>query len=75
MVVDNINNYEAFHIYNQKHELEETIKRPEQITGFEYQVAACVRAIKEGKLECEEMSHAHSIRIMELVDEIRNQWV
>ena len=75
IVVDNINNYEAFHIYNQKHELEETIKRPEQITGFEYQVDACRRALSEGKIECEEMPHAHSIKIMELIDVIRSKWV
>ena len=74
MIVDNINNYEAFHIYNQQHELEETIKRPEQITGFEYQVAACKRALQEGKLECEEMPHAHSIKIMQIIDEIRKCW-
>lgn len=72
--VDNINNYEAFHIYNQQYELEETIERPKQITGFEYQVAACMRAIKEGKLECEEMPHEHSVKIMQIIDEIRTQW-
>jgi predicted dehydrogenase len=74
IVTDNINNYEAFHIYNQKHELEETIKRPEQITGFEYQVAACKRALESGALECEEMPHEHSIKIMEIIDEIKKQW-
>lgn len=74
MLVDNINNYEAFHIYNQQHELEETIERPKQITGFEYQVAACARALNEGKLECEEMPHEHSIKIMQIIDEIRKQW-
>lgn len=74
IVVDNINNYEAFHIYNQKYELEETIERPEQITGFEYQVNACKRALSEGKLECEEMPHEHSIKIMQMIDEIRKCW-
>lgn len=72
--VDNINNYEAFHIYNQQHELVETIERPQQITGFEYQVLACKRALEEGKLECEEMPHAHTIRIMEIIEEIRAKW-
>ncbi len=71
IIVDNINNYEAFHIYNLKHELEEIIERPQQITGFEYQVRACKCATEQGKLECEEMPHEHSIRIMQLVDEIK----
>lgn len=74
IIVDNINNYEAFHIYNQKYELIETIERPEQITGFEYQVSACKRALSEGKLECEEMPHEHSIKIMQIIDEIRKCW-
>ena len=75
IVVDNINNYEAFRIYNHQHELLEMIERPEQITGFEYQVAACKRALLEGRTECEEMPHAHSIRIMQVIDDIRKQWV
>ncbi len=74
IVVDNINNYEAFRIYNPQHELLETIERPAQITGFEYQVRACKRALALGKLECEEMPHAHSIKIMQMIDEIRKSW-
>ena len=72
--VDNINNYEAFRIYNQQHELLETIERPQQITGFEYQVRACKRALEEGKLECDEMPHEHTIKIMEIIEEIRRVW-
>jgi len=72
--VDNINNYEAFHIYNQQHELLETIERPQQITGFEYQVRACKRALEEGKLECSEMPHEHTIKIMKIIEEIRKEW-
>lgn len=72
--VDNINNYEAFHIYNQQHELEETIERPQQITGFEYQVRACKKALEEGKHECEDMPHAHTIKIMQMIENIRLQW-
>ena len=72
--VDNINNYEAFHIYNQQHELLETIERPQQITGFEYQVRACKKALEEGKLECEDMPHEHTINIMEIIENIRKVW-
>ena len=72
--VDNINNYEAFHIYNQQHELEETIERPQQITGFEYQVSACKKALEVGNLECEEMPHEHTIKIMQIIEDIRKQW-
>ncbi|MDY3730592.1 MAG: Gfo/Idh/MocA family oxidoreductase [Candidatus Choladocola sp.] len=74
MVVDNVNNYEAFHIYNEQYELVETIERPKQISGYEYEVLACKRALEEGKLECEEMPHAHTMRIMKLMDRIRESW-
>lgn len=74
IVVDNINNYEAMHIYNNKYELEETIERPKQITGYEYEVWACKRALEAGQLECEEMPHEHTLRIMRLLDEIKAQW-
>ncbi len=74
IVVDNINNYEAFHIYNNQYELVETIERPKQISGYEYEVLACKRAIEEGKLECEEMPHEHTMNIMRLLDAIKAQW-
>lgn len=72
--VDNINNYEAFHIYNLQHELVETINRPQQISGYEYQVLSCKKALEEGKLECDEMPHEHTIKIMQIIEEIRKTW-
>lgn len=74
IVVDNINNYEAFHIYNNRYELVETIERPHQISGYEYEVLACKRALEQGRLECEEMPHAHTLRVMRLMDDIKKQW-
>ena len=47
---------------------------PEQITGFEYEVRASMKAIREGKLECMEMPHEESIRIMEQMDGLRKDW-
>lgn len=74
IVVDNINNYEAFHIYNNQYELVETIRRPQQISGYEYEVRACKKALEEGRLECEEMPHEHTLKIMRLLDAIREKW-
>lgn len=71
IVVDNINNYEAFHIYNNDYELVETIVRPAQISGYEYEVLSCKKALEEGRLECPEMPHEHTLRIMRLLDDIR----
>ena len=76
--VQNINNPEVIRVWsNDRHPgpklLEEHIVPP-QITGFEYQVAACAKAIAEGALECPEMPHAETLEIMRQMDTIRAQF-
>lgn len=73
IMVRNINNCEGIRVYNLRHELIAEYQTPEQITGYEYEVEACMRAIEEGRTECPEMPHAETIYIMELMDEIRAQ--
>ena len=51
-----------------------TVEVPEQITGFEYQVEACMKAMAEGKLECDEMPHSEILYIMRQMDALRAQW-
>ena len=41
---------------------------------YEYEVRACQRMLAEGKLECEEMPHAETLRIMKLMDSLRKDW-
>lgn len=74
MVIENINNCERIRVYNTNREEIKCLEVPEQITGYEYEVTASIRAIKEGRLECEEMPHAETIRIMEMMDELRKEW-
>ncbi len=74
MVIENINNYERFTVYNGEHKRILHRKAPKQITGYEYEVEACIRALKNGALECPEMPHAETIRIMEFMDERRKDW-
>ena len=74
MVIENINNYESFTVYNGEHKRILHRKAPKQITGYEYEVEACIRALKNGALECPEMPHAETIRIMEFMDERRKDW-
>ena len=47
---------------------------PEQISGYEYEVLACKRAIENGQVECPEMPHAETLAIMRQLDEIRAQF-
>ncbi len=69
--VQNINNPEEIRVFNSERELIKTVAIPEQVTGYEYEVLACQRALREGKIECEEMPHSETIRVMELMDGIR----
>lgn len=74
MEIQNINNCEEIRVYNSNDELlkKETFK--DQITGYEYQVEACVEAMKNGLLECLQMPHAETIKVMELMDSLRKEW-
>ena len=45
-----------------------------KISGYEYEVESCMKAIHEGKTECPEMPHAETIRIMKIMDDIRKSW-
>jgi len=67
-----INNYEWVELHNSSG-ITRYEKEP-QITGYEYQVIACINAIKQGLKETPEMTHNEIIRVMEIMDEIRGQW-
>lgn len=72
--LENIFNPIALRVYNRQGELVETILRPEQITGYEYEVRSCLKAIDLGKLECPEMPHKDTVFMLELMDDLRIQW-
>jgi len=75
--VQNINNPEQIRVYSPDRngpELRACIDVPEQITGYEYEVLACKKAIKEGRIECPEMPHSQTIQIMCQMDQIRKQF-
>lgn len=72
--VTNINSPSALAVYNRDRELIASYQAPEQLTGYEYEVQACIRAIREGALECPEMPHAETLRMMEWMDALRRQF-
>ena len=74
MVVQGMNNYEAVEVYGLDSVLIERIERPQQITGYEYEVQAAADAILQGKKECEQMPLDKSIQFMELLDRIRHTY-
>lgn len=74
MVIENINNYESFTVYDRNHKKLLHKKAPKQITGYEYEVMACIKALENGRLECPEMPHKETIRVMEFMDDLRKEW-
>ncbi len=72
--VKNINNPELIEVFNADFEKIESYTVDKQITGFEYQVEACVKAIENKDLECEQLPHSEIIAVMELMDRIRGLW-
>ncbi len=76
IVVENVNNPEKITLYlaEENHEIPHDIEIPAQISGYEYQVRACMKALEAGEIECPDMPHSETIRVMELMDALRAQW-
>lgn len=72
--VQNIDNCEEIRVFNLDRKMTARYEVPEQINGYEYEVLACKKAIEEGRTECEEMPHRETLRVMELLDQIRADW-
>ncbi len=72
--VQNINNCEEIRVFNLEHQITASYKVPKQINGYEYEVFSCMKAINERKVECEEMPHNETLRVMRLLDSIRKEW-
>lgn len=74
IIVDNINNPQQAIIYSINHEEVARYTCPPQITGFEYQVQASIDAIREGKIETPYMPHTETLHIMQMLDDLREEW-
>lgn len=74
LVVENINNFESISVYNTDRKLVGSYQRPDQITGYEYQVLASKAAIEQGETQCPQMPHQTTLQVMKVMDELRKQW-
>lgn len=74
IVIENINNYESMKVFDSEYREVASYQRPDQITGYEYEVIASKKALEEGRLECDEMPHKETIRVMKVMDTLRNEW-
>ena len=74
--VDNINNPSVIEVWKASSAAkgpERRIPVPVQITGYEYEVDACILALQEGRVECEAMPHSETLEIMRQMDAIRSR--
>lgn len=74
LIAHNINNIDRISLFGPDRSLRREITVPKQITGYEYEVEACRRALETGALECPEMPHAQTLRMMEQMDALRWDW-
>lgn len=74
LIAEHINNVDKIEVYAPDRTLLRTLHAPEQITGFEYEVRSSMKAIREGKIFCEEIPHEESLFMMKLMDSLRKEW-
>lgn len=72
--VVNINNPQELLVYANDYTLIASYKAPQQISGYEYQVEACIHALETNSLECPQMPHAETLRMMQWMDGLRAQF-
>ena len=75
IIVENINNPEKIRVVDSNYKtVAEYEFLSEQITGFEYEVQACMEAIENGWLESPYMPHEETLRIIRQMDSLRKEW-
>lgn len=74
IIVENINNFESVAVYDTSYKKVGLYKRPKQISGYEYEIEASIKAIREHRNECVEMPHGETLRVMKILDSIRREW-
>jgi len=74
LIIDNINNPQHVTVNTHDRVFVETIDVPAQITGYEYEFMACKSALEHGLLEPPQMPHHETLYIMQLMDQLRQQW-
>ncbi|MGN1281315.1 MAG: Gfo/Idh/MocA family protein [Succinivibrio sp.] len=71
--VENINNPQSLTVYNSDYQAVKMLDFKDQLTGYEFEVQSCVKAINEGRCECPQMPHDMTLYMMRLYDSIRAQ--
>lgn len=73
ILVEGINCLRSIKVFDSNWNIIRNVEQGEQISGYEYEVEACVEAVKQGKTECSEMPHSQTLKMMKVMDEIRRK--
>lgn len=73
ILIEGVNCPRSIKVFDSNWNMIKLIEKEEQISGYEYEVEACVKAIKNGKTECPEMPHSRTLYMMKLMDTIRQK--
>lgn len=68
-----ISNPEYIRVYDEQDNLVKEYDVPDQINGYEYELAAYINARKAGMSECVEMAHTETVRLLDWIDHLRLQ--
>lgn len=74
MIIDNINNPQSIKVLDGNYQTIAEYHAPSQVTGFEYEVNACIEALDKGLLQTLDMPHDETLRIMRQMDALRKEW-
>ena len=74
MIIDNINNHQSIKVLDGNYQTVAEYHAPSQVTGFEYEVNACIEALDKGLLQTLDMPHDETLRIMRQMDALRKEW-
>lgn len=74
LIVENINNPSSVRVVDNGYNTIATYDAPQQITGFEYEVQAAIDALDRGDIESPFMPHSETVRMMKIMDSLRESW-
>lgn len=74
LVVDNVNDPLSAKLYDNDRQFVREYTAPAQISGYEYQIEACAKALAEKRCECPDMPHSEIIAVMRRMDALRAEW-
>lgn len=72
--VTDLNNYSSIRILDKDGQLVEDVPIPKQVNGYEYEVLECIKALREGRVECLKMPHILTLEMMQRMDDLRHEW-